>query len=241
MKKINMILSRNDISFIIGSFIFITALSTILYFDFSTKIDIGDAQKIGTITFKKRIAQRKYKSQIIWENIAKNETLYNHDTIRTADMSDAIIKLIDGTIIELDENTMILLSLSKNSFNIDFSHGGIATKRDSIKGTDIKNLELKSKGTTFAIKKSDLKLTKQKNKNMELTVNSGKVTLTTKDSKKILDKSQKAILLDSGKLDRIYKLQFTLSKPDDGTFLTTPGSRAKINFSWERSSKTKLQ
>ena len=52
-------------------------------------IDVGDLEKVGTITFKRQIAQRKYGSQVIWEEIEKNTPVYNNDSIRTAEESMA--------------------------------------------------------------------------------------------------------------------------------------------------------
>ena len=77
---------------------------------FSTRNDIN---QIASISFKHKIAQRKFNDRVVWERLQKHAPLYNNDTIRTADLSDARITFIDGTNLELHENTMIQISYSE--------------------------------------------------------------------------------------------------------------------------------
>ena len=107
----------------------ITVCSVLLYADYSTRAGAGDAKQIGTITYKKKTAQRKYASQVVWEDLEQNTPVYNNDSIRTADLSEAIVHLGDGTSINIDENSLILLATTGTGINIDFSHGSISANR----------------------------------------------------------------------------------------------------------------
>ena len=42
-----------------------------LYADFGQRIEKTDGVRLGTITFKKRVAERKYSDQVIWETITE--------------------------------------------------------------------------------------------------------------------------------------------------------------------------
>jgi hypothetical protein len=57
----------SDSIFVGVSALLITSLSIFLYADFNRKIDAGNAKQIGTITFKRQVAQRKYLAQVVWE------------------------------------------------------------------------------------------------------------------------------------------------------------------------------
>ena len=65
--------------------------------------------------------------------------------------------------------------------------------------------------------------------------------LKTKDSERVLNKFDKAVLHKDGKIDRLYKLKFSLLAPSAGAFLITNSRKMKVNFSWETSKKNKLQ
>ena len=86
----------------------------------------GDKVEIGTISFKHNVAQRKFDDRVVWERIATGTKLYYGDTIRTADLAEAVLMLSDGTVIDLGENTMIKVDLNAN--------GGVEL---SISGGDI--------------------------------------------------------------------------------------------------------
>jgi hypothetical protein len=45
----------------------------------------------------------------MWEEIAQESPVYNYDAIRTLEYSSAVISLNDGTSIELDQNTMLVV------------------------------------------------------------------------------------------------------------------------------------
>ncbi|MBR4629505.1 MAG: FecR domain-containing protein [Treponema sp.] len=77
-----------------------------------TKRDEADA--VGRISFKHRTAQRKFNDRIAWERIAQDSSVYNEDTIRTAAMSQATLKLKDGTVVNLGENSMVQIHYGKS-------------------------------------------------------------------------------------------------------------------------------
>lgn len=85
----------------------------------------NDKEKIATIYFKQKIAQRQFDDSVVWERLSQNSPLYNKDTIYTSDFSQAIVKFNDGTQLELNENTMLKLSYSEKGVEINVSGGDI--------------------------------------------------------------------------------------------------------------------
>lgn len=81
---------------------------------------------IGTITFKYKVAQRKFADRLIWDMLQKESYVYNGDTIRTADLSEATIRFTDNNIITLEESSLAQIFLdSSGSASVDFAGGGI--------------------------------------------------------------------------------------------------------------------
>ncbi len=75
--------------------------------DLNSTATRSDKEKIAIITFKNRIAQRKFDDRVVWERIDKSTPLYNGDLIRTAELAEAVITFNDGSEVNVYENTMI--------------------------------------------------------------------------------------------------------------------------------------
>ena len=81
----------------------------------------------GIIIFKKRTAQRKFIDRSMWDRLKQTSPVYNGDTIRTIEQSEAIIIFQDEvTYLTMDENTMIQVYYNNlNGASIDFSGGNL--------------------------------------------------------------------------------------------------------------------
>ena len=105
---------------VLDFFVVVFTLSVAGYFGYTFWKDLNsssrrtDKEKIATITFKNRIAQRKYEDRVVWERIDKTTPLYNGDLIRTAELAEAIITFNDGSQVDISENTMIQVYYSEN-------------------------------------------------------------------------------------------------------------------------------
>lgn len=81
---------------------------------------------IGTITFKYKVAQRKFADRLIWDRLQKESYVYNGDTIRTANLSEATIRFTDDNVITMEESSLAQIFLdSRGSASVDFAGGGI--------------------------------------------------------------------------------------------------------------------
>ncbi len=225
--------SWNSDFIVVGtSSLIILLFSTLLYFDFTKKLSVANAQEIGTITFKKKIAQRKYSGQVVWEEVDQNMLVFNNDTIRTSEISEAVVHLKDGTDISLDENSMILLSIDANAININFSQGSIFAKRGGIQG-DVKEITIQSQDAKVSITNSDVQLTKTEKKDLDLTVTGGSAKVQIADNEQVVEKDQKIILAKGSKELKIVKLQIKPISPDPNKYFITSSDFSDVGFSWE--------
>jgi outer membrane protein assembly factor BamB len=215
------------------SAVIITTFSGLLYHDFTRKLEGARAEEIGVITYKKRVAQRKYATQVIWEDVEQNVPVYNNDSIRTSEMSEAIIHLKDGTDIELDDDSMILLAMSEGAINVNFSHGTIYAKRGDITGKDIRQVNIVSKDATVSIEKSDVKLSKVENKELNLNVSKGTARVHTERDEITIEKDQKVVVLKDTKEAKVYKQRLKLISPAPNSFFISMKGALPVGFSWE--------
>jgi hypothetical protein len=90
-------------------------------------------EPIGTVTFKKRTVQRKFLEHVIWDRLKQESPVYNGDTIRTIEVSEAVVTFRDITTrLMLNENTLIqVFYTDEYGARVDFSSGNMAVDSGS--------------------------------------------------------------------------------------------------------------
>ena len=222
----------NDTIFSGISVIIITTFSVLLYADFHKKIDAGNVKQIGTITFKREVAQRKYQAQVVWEGIEQNFPVYNNDSIRTSEMSEAVIHLLDGTDINIEENSMIMLSTLENAININFEQGSISANRTGVSGTDIAAINIKSQDATVSIDKSNIQLTQLDNKELDLTVSDGTAKVKSGTEETLVKSNEKAVISSDRQDTTVLQLKFNLNEPAPNKYYIIEEQKSEVSFAW---------
>lgn len=216
------------------SAVIITTFSVLLYADFTKKIEIEGAEQIGTITFKREVAQRRYQAQVVWEEVKQSFPVYDNDSIRTSDNSEAVIHLLDGTDINVDENSMIMLSSAGEGININFAHGSISANRERVTGAAIAAITIRSSDTTVSIDRSNIQLSQLDNMELDLTVSEGSARVKTAVSEDALtvNTNEKAIISSERREAKIVPLSFDLQQPGNNSFIITDANTVPVQFSW---------
>ena len=129
---------------VLDFFVVVLTLSVAAYFGYTFWKDLNnsssrdDKDKIAIITFKNRIAQRKYEDRVVWERIDKSTPLYNGDLVRTAELAEAVITFNDGSEVNIYENTMIQVYYSEfEGVNISVGNGNL-----QVESSDKGNVQL---------------------------------------------------------------------------------------------------
>jgi hypothetical protein len=81
---------------------------------------------VGTVTFKQRTAQRRFSDRVIWDRLRRTSPVYNGDTIRLADLSEAVITFRGEERLELLENTLVQIFYSEDEgIIVDIAGGNL--------------------------------------------------------------------------------------------------------------------
>ena len=204
----------------------------LLYRDMSASIDVFGENKIGEIQFTSKTAQRKYANQVIWERVNSNTPVFNGDSIRTADSSEAVINLQDGTEISLHENSMVLLSVAERKMAVDFSRGSMTARKRKKDGGF--QLSITAGSLNMAVDESHLMMEKEENEEVDVTVREGEARLLTEGEEDVvLSRNQKAVLRPGSSSARVTTLPVTLVAPEAGTFIAGRGSLQQVRFTWK--------
>ncbi len=206
--------------------VIIAAFSLLLYLDMKGGRGSSRTEEIGTMIYKRQTAQRKYAEQVVWDDLAQSVPVYNYDTIRTADMSEAVIKLKDGTEIALNENSMVLLAMSKDDASVEFMRGSIAANRDN---TDRK-LNITAGGAVVSLGEGAMNLARGRGEGLDLTLNRGSALVRSGESEKEVATDQRIVV--AGDV-RVFDLTIRLAAPGPNEYFFTPAGKAPVDFSWE--------
>ncbi len=209
----------------------IAVFSFLLYQDMTRSAGAGRTEQVGTITFKRQVAQRKYSSQVVWDDIQQNAPVYNYDTIRTADISEAVIRLKDGTQIALNENSMILLSVTKDDVRVEFERGSLNASRGNAGDGGLKKLSISAGNTSVLVGKGSINLAQGLDKALSLTLNKGDATIKAGSGEKLVGADEKVVV--TGDEMRVYKLNIRLRRPQPNEYIITASEKIPVAFSWE--------
>jgi hypothetical protein len=197
-----------------------------LYKEFTARVDRKGGESIGTITFKKRNASRRYTDSVIWEDVSIESEIYNYDAIRTQEYSSAVISLKDGTKIELDQNTMLVVILSEKGLDINFDRGGVSAQSGS--GT-ANPITLNSRDATIALDKGDVSVNSTDG-GMDIVVNSGNAKVAAGGSD--IDISPDRITSLKNGVVESKKVSLFPAAPGRNSYIAAFTRTIPVNFTW---------
>lgn len=203
--------------------------SILFYLDINRKIGIGDREVVGTIFFKNNIVQRKFEDEVIWEKLENNSPLTNKDTIRSEAFSDALIRLKDGTEINIDENSMFNLDLTGEEPNLEFTQGSLEVKKND---SQPNNIKITSSGSEINVDSGNVKIERSKERELSLFVEKGKTTVKQKDGKSVaVEEGKKAEFKKTG--IEIKKIPVVLVSPSSQKLFYTEPDDVSVHFQWK--------
>ncbi|MGE8720869.1 FecR domain-containing protein [Leptospira terpstrae] len=203
--------------------------SLLFYLDINRKIGIGDREVVGTIFFKNNIVQRKFEDEVIWEKLENNSPLTNKDTIRSEAYSDALIRLKDGTEINIDENSMFNLDLTGEEPNLEFTQGSLEVKKND---TQPNQLKITSAGSEINVDSGNVKIERSKERELSLFVEKGKTTVKQQDGKSVaVEEGKKAEFKKTG--IEIKKIPVVLIAPSSQKLFYAEPEEVPVHFQWK--------
>ncbi|HPV41872.1 MAG TPA: FecR family protein [Spirochaetota bacterium] len=226
-------LSIREYIFFSTAALIICIFSLLFYLDFTSHSAIGQERIVGLIAFKKQVAQRKYSDQVVWDEIEQTAPVYNNDSIRTADNSEAVVRLSDGSEITINENSMIQLSFATDEIDIQFKGGSISTRRGDVAGETVSKMNIRTEDTTVNVAKSDVQLSGTKERGVSLVVTRGGARVTAGGKERSIKENQKVIVEKGSKEVRIFTFPLKPVNPAPDAVVITAGASGAVAFTWE--------
>jgi len=224
--------SSKDRVFVFIILAVVSAASILLYNELNSRLSAEGLREIGTVTYRFKKAERKYKKQVVWKDIDQHEPVYNFDSIRTIEGATAHIQLKDGTSIDIEENTLILLSMEGKKINIGFEQGRISADTSKSSGRDV---SVKSKTSSVKMKKGRLSLAR-KNDSFSVNVSSGSAVIRGKAGVRKVAGGMKATL--NNKAFSVEKVDIRPDEPKPGAFFVAGENWHSVLFRWKNTGDT---
>ena len=193
-----------------------------------------DKDNIATITFKNKIAQRKFEDRVVWERLAQSSPLYNGDLVRTSDLSEAVITFNDGSVLDLYENTMIQVYYSETE-GVNVSVDGGSVQIDSSVGGKA-SLALSDGSVVKVESGASLGAKTEKGAQTSVQVKSGNASLTTESgSSSNLSGGMSVSVSEKGE---IKKAPLTVTSiPQEMRVLNVDGGKVPVLLEWAKSAE----
>jgi len=184
-------------------------------------------EPVGTIVFKKRTAQRKFNDRLVWDRLRQTSPVYNGDTIRTIELSEAIITFRDEAAhIALNENTMIQIFYNEiDGVRIDLAGG-------SLEVISVSGSVLITGGVDEIVVEGRANLEKNK-EGLSFSVLEG--TASFKGER--IQPGQAIVMDQAGGISRDPAIAVT-SFGSSARFLGVPGETFPVTFTWNPSNFT---
>lgn len=222
-----------DYIFLFFAAIIIIILGFLLYRDiYSTYL--VDEEPVGKIIFKKRTALRKLQKQNLWEMLQSEYPVYNGDSIKTEEFSQAILQLKDGTEIALNENSFIVVNFTKDEVKINFNYGSLEAKGE----TDVK---IQTGDSEIQLNSAVAKITNTRDA-MNIQLEKGQAEIIKEGKKEEIKKDE--VLVVSKTEDKVMKTKVAvqlLRPQDDEKFYTASDVNVEFEFSGDPQSQYELQ
>ncbi len=200
--------------------VLIAVFSFLLYRDITAVSAVSDREKIGSVSYKYRKAERKYASIAIWDGLDQMAPAYDHDSIRTVKKASAKIHFLNGTIVNLDEDTLVVLNVDENGSFVDFEKGSISASGTADVNIKTKDAVLSLNGTAAI---------QDKNGKVAVSISSGSAML--KKDGKTLDLSENQQVSIEEKEMILQDVPVIHKSPVPGSIIVS-GETTPVVFSW---------
>ena len=190
---------------------------------------------LGTVVFKKLSATRHPVDGLSWERMHNNGPVFDSDTLRTADSSEAAIYFEDGTSLDLGENTMLKLSFGGPVKSLEFLEGEITVGGSASES----NYSISSRAGSITVGKDSLATFSRDKDTVSVEVSRGEATLVAANgsTQTIAQKQELAVSLSDGKATFVSRPIVPLKPERNARLLDLKTARsdapAELDFAWQ--------
>ena len=229
---------EKDSKLLLGASLGLSLLFVLLYFNYQETGSEGQNKRVGTVFVKRNLVQRKPDTKVIWKTVQQSYPVYEQDIVRTASESAAVLYLDGKFVIDMDENTLILLDFFTSSpkGRVRLEKGSARFRRLISEGQQTLDLEVVDKDQTFTLQGTgELFLSKtEDNDKLQIAVFNAQLDLRSdKGIEESLLPNHLFLLSSSGEKITKQKLAILPLEPQDGAYVAGVVKSIAVAFTWK--------
>ncbi len=119
--------AKGDLLFTLSVSILFMTSAGLLVHDLFFSGNASGGKQIGIIEMKSRTTEHRQSGSSLWQALAANSPVYNHDTVRTGEGSSAVITVFESGSIVLGEHSLVYVSVDEQKrASVSVNQGEIA-------------------------------------------------------------------------------------------------------------------
>jgi hypothetical protein len=221
--------SKTEKKILMASIAVLLALSYLLYDDslLYPQKTRGDEKSVGSLTSLENDVRRKSITDFVWIPGTKKDEIYNQDSIFTGDQSKASVQLADGSVIQIQENSLVNINVRNGQMQLDLRFGQLTGNGNSsihVK-TDTDEYTIDGKSGSFEVNRSSSGA-------LDVHVLSGKAEIKGKKGRQDLKTNESLQISNNG----IEKNQVDASiqlLTDDNVIMYRQVDKDPVKFAWK--------
>jgi hypothetical protein len=221
-------LSKRDIGVTIAVCLASAFFLWLFWKDLNSTAVRNGGKPLGSIVFRKRSATRRSPTGLNWERLQNNFPVFEGDTIRTADFSEAAIHFDDGTTLDLSDNSMIKLNYLGTEEIMDFREGSI-----TLTGGSGRKITAGGRTVTFS---EDARVSfSREGDEISIGVEGGTATVTGTDgaSETITENNELVMNAETGEYTVVQRPLLPRNPPQNARYVTWGSAAVSVPFSWQ--------
>lgn len=188
--------------------------------------------QVGTVSEE---VLRRPPTRLLWHSVNTGDPLFNGEAIRTSSLGEVRIQFEDGRYIDIEPDSLIVLSRAEGDISLDLMEGGlfVNAKADGVATTGQSGLVLNSAQGKVDLSGASASLSKTEgSQKLNLQVVEGSATIQGTDGQKKELTQGKSGTLGSNGLQFDSNLLKIISPLPNKTTSIDPTKRPDINFQW---------
>ncbi len=177
---------------------------------------------------------RRPPTRLLWHAVNTGDPLFNGEAIRTSAAGEVRIQFEDGRFIDIEPDSLIVLSKAEGEISLDLMEGGlfVNAKADGTTTAGGGGLVLNSAQGKVDLSGASASLSKAQGQNLNLQVVEGSAKVQSKDGKtQELSSGKTGVLGSSGLQFDSSQIKIITPLPNKAVYLD-PSKKPEVQFQW---------
>ncbi len=176
--------------------------------------------------------QRRPATRLLWQLVSQGDPLYNGESVRTSQLGEVRIQFRDGKEIDLEPESLMVLSAAKGTISLDLLEGGLfVDSQNKGAGEEQEQLVLKSAAGSIDLSKARASITKGSGPSVDVQVLEGSAAIKDQQGNSRTIQQGAASQLGANTADRKFDITAHSPKAGDKIYLDPEGSLETF-FQW---------